>query len=456
MPSARAKCFVLALFVCGVSAMTLGGCSETAEEDRSVTWDASGEEVGFQHAGEGVFVASPEGGGLQRIFQPGDDVIATSPPLWAPGDKRLIFTTARYVPSETAEGSGAQDDADIEYTCWLRDAPQDGESPVPRELFTVACGDADYVRVNLAVRWHPRGEAICYVKQLASGRHALFEFDLKTGESRRAAPLEARSLLFDWAPDGSHLACVVSDGQIDAAAVPSGIWLGGPQQDNWRHVAQSEPRRDQQLAQLRSLRPTWTADGLHFAFVLREMVEHDKQPIVRSRVFAGERTTGDARMLLEDDSSLDEIRWHPSGSRLALVRNGEGEPPALPRSADFEVAGVFDIVDDFEAGRPEVQIEMHDSARALGLTTEFLATQVRSAFYGFEAKKIQRGSEDVRIMVRYPPKHRQRIYDIESMWIATPTGELVPFGEVARITEGRGYSSIKRTNQRRTVTVTAD
>jgi multidrug efflux pump subunit AcrB len=125
--------------------------------------------------------------------------------------------------------------------------------------------------------------------------------------------------------------------------------------------------------------------------------------------------------------------------------------------------GVFDIVDDFDAGRREVQIELFESARALGLTTRSLATQVRSAFYGFEARKVQRGREDVKIMVRYPVADRRRIYDIESMWVARPHaapgmegGTLVPFTEVARLSEGTGFASIKRTDQRRTVTVNAD
>jgi hydrophobic/amphiphilic exporter-1 (mainly G- bacteria), HAE1 family len=151
--------------------------------------------------------------------------------------------------------------------------------------------------------------------------------------------------------------------------------------------------------------------------------------------------------------------------------------------------GIMDIVDDFDAGRREVQIELLDSARALGLTTQSLATQVRSAFYGYEARKIQRGREDVRIMVRYPPEHRRRVYDIEAMRIAAgdqrfaligergntgflggaltstisaggspaqATQTLVPFTEVARLREGTGFASIKRKNQQRTVTITAD
>ena len=69
-------------------------------EDRTITWSGQGDAVGFQHGKEGVFVADRDGGGLRKIFQPGDDVLAVSPPLWAPSGGRLLFTTAR--PTDVA------------------------------------------------------------------------------------------------------------------------------------------------------------------------------------------------------------------------------------------------------------------------------------------------------------------------------------------------------------------
>ena len=119
-------------------------------------------------------------------------------------------------------------------------------------------------------------------------------------------------------------------------------------------------------------------------------------------------------------------------------------------------SGVYDIVDDFGAGRREVQIEAYEAGRALGLTNQSLAAQIRAAFHGYEARKVQRDQEDVRIMVRFPPEHRTRISDIESMRVATPAGHLVPLTEVARLTESTGFASIKRKNHRRTITITAD
>ncbi|MCP4592437.1 MAG: efflux RND transporter permease subunit [bacterium] len=118
--------------------------------------------------------------------------------------------------------------------------------------------------------------------------------------------------------------------------------------------------------------------------------------------------------------------------------------------------GVFDIDDDFEQGRREVQISLLDSARPLGLSTRSLATEIRGAFYGLEARTLQRDREDVDIRVRFPEEHRQRVYDLENMRIATPQGAMIPFVEVARLAEGRGYTAIRRVDQRRAVVITAD
>lgn len=118
--------------------------------------------------------------------------------------------------------------------------------------------------------------------------------------------------------------------------------------------------------------------------------------------------------------------------------------------------GVYDLVDDYEEGHPELQIELLDSARPLGLTTRSLATEVRGAFYGLEARTLQRQREDVDIRVRFPETRRRHIYELESMRVATPTGVTVPFCEVARLVETRSTAAIRRVNQRRAVVVSAD
>ncbi len=118
--------------------------------------------------------------------------------------------------------------------------------------------------------------------------------------------------------------------------------------------------------------------------------------------------------------------------------------------------GVADIADSFREGKREIKLEILPSAEALGLTMAQLGRQVRQAFYGEEAQRVQRGRDDVRVMVRYPAAHRRSLSDIENMRIRTPDGTEVPFHAVARTEMGRGYASIDRVDRQRAVNVTAD
>ncbi len=85
-----------------------------------------------------------------------------------------------------------------------------------------------------------------------------------------------------------------------------------------------------------------------------------------------------------------------------------------------------------------------------------LGRQVRQAFYGEEAQRIQRGKDELKVMVRYPLEQRRSIADLENMRIRTPAGDEVPFNSVAEVEFGMGYSSISRVNRSRTVSVSAD
>ena len=120
-----------------------------------------------------------------------------------------------------------------------------------------------------------------------------------------------------------------------------------------------------------------------------------------------------------------------------------------------EYAGVFEISDTFENGKPELQLGITRHAERLGLRLEDLGRQVRQAFYGEEAQRIQRGRDDVRVMVRYPEAQRRSLGDLEGMRIRTADGGSVPISQVAEVQPGYGFASIKRVDRNRTVNVTA-
>jgi len=121
-----------------------------------------------------------------------------------------------------------------------------------------------------------------------------------------------------------------------------------------------------------------------------------------------------------------------------------------------QYAGVTDITDSFEAGKGEIKLALKDTARPLGLTLADLARQVRQGFYGEEVQRIQRGRDDIRVMVRYPKEQRKSLGDIENTRIRLSDGTEVAFAAVAEVQYGRGYATIRRIDRRRVVNVSAD
>ena len=118
--------------------------------------------------------------------------------------------------------------------------------------------------------------------------------------------------------------------------------------------------------------------------------------------------------------------------------------------------GIEDITDSFESGKQEIKLDIKPAAEQLGLSLADLAGQVRQAFFGFEVQTVQRDRDDVRVVVRYPASERQSLENLQTMRIQTANGVDVPFSEVAVATMGRGFSTIKRVDRRRTLNITAD
>ena len=118
--------------------------------------------------------------------------------------------------------------------------------------------------------------------------------------------------------------------------------------------------------------------------------------------------------------------------------------------------GVFDLADSYRAGKQEVKLELRPEAHPLGITLDDLGRQVRQAFYGDEVQRVQRGRDDVRVMLRYPEGERQTLSALEQMRIRTRDGTEVPFGAVASVELGRGFASIRRADRMRIVSVTGD
>ena len=119
-------------------------------------------------------------------------------------------------------------------------------------------------------------------------------------------------------------------------------------------------------------------------------------------------------------------------------------------------AGVFDIKDSFSAGKDEIKLNLLPEAQNYGITMASLARQVRQAFYGDEVQRVQRGRDEVKVFLRYPKDERVSLNNLEQMNVRVGNNVEVPLGQVAQGELSSGYSTITRTDRKRSISITAD
>lgn len=118
---------------------------------------------------------------------------------------------------------------------------------------------------------------------------------------------------------------------------------------------------------------------------------------------------------------------------------------------------VFDIRDNFSGGKEELNIALNERAHALGLDLADIADQVRGSIFGLEAQRIQRGRDEVRVMVRLPEKDRSSLDDLNNLSIRVGAqNDAIPLSDLADISPVRSPTTLYRIDRKGTVTVAAD
>jgi multidrug efflux pump subunit AcrB len=115
----------------------------------------------------------------------------------------------------------------------------------------------------------------------------------------------------------------------------------------------------------------------------------------------------------------------------------------------------YDISDSFKSGKPEIIYSTTPEGEAAGFTRGDLALAVRDAFFGREAQRVQRGRDELRVMVRYPKDQRDSLATLREMRVRAPDGSAIPFPLIAKTEFGESLASIERIDNKRVVTIDA-
>ena len=208
--------------------------------------------------------------------------------------------------------------------------------------------------------------------------------------------------------------------------------------------------------------PDARATGSHVGLVEVEMFDSSERPVHSEQVLAEWRRAAGSFPGAES-LKFGTPEFGPGGTPIEFKLLAPTE-----YMAELEVAveackqqlasypGVFDIADNSQPGKWEFQLQMKEKSLAMGIPMAMLAETVRASYYGEEVMRLQRGRHEVKLMVRYPEADRRTLADFEEIRVRTPDGAEVPLTELADITVKRGYSEINRTDQMRSITITAD
>ena len=199
--------------------------------------------------------------------------------------------------------------------------------------------------------------------------------------------------------------------------------------------------------------------GGHLAQITLELLEGEKRDVTATKLANLWREK--VGVIPDAESITFQSVLFSAGNPVEVHLSLDDQDRLLTAAEDLKeelkgYPGVFDVSDSFFPGKEEMQLKLKLAARSLGLTLDDLAQQVRHAFYGAEALRLQRDQDEVKVMVRYPESERKSLGHVEDMRIRTPDGSEVPFSEVATIKMEQGYAAIERAQRFRVIKVTAD
>ena len=169
------------------------------------------------------------------------------------------------------------------------------------------------------------------------------------------------------------------------------------------------------------------------------------------------RNVGDVAALEKVSIQTTRIRFRP-GVAYALLH----DDPEMLRNAARElgghmrtIPGLYAQSDSLSPGKRHFEIRLTPAGRAAGLTPAMIGKQLRANFHGLTVQRIQRGRDEIDVVVRYPAERRRSLRELASERIKRPGGGEVPLFVVARIVEKRELSTLTRIDGKQAALVNA-
>ncbi len=129
--------------------------------------------------------------------------------------------------------------------------------------------------------------------------------------------------------------------------------------------------------------------------------------------------------------------------RLSGGSKFETKDAALSLAVFLEkIPGVYGVSDNTNFGRQQQILTLTPLGYSLGLTTSEVSRQLRSAIDGLQVQSFTTQYQDIEVNLSLPKEERNRLSELENLYITLPSGESVPLLDVVIIDSARGFDTL--------------
>ncbi len=190
-----------------------------------------------------------------------------------------------------------------------------------------------------------------------------------------------------------------------------------------------------------------------------ELIDADLRPY-SSFAFVAELQDAVRRHPLAETVSFRGWRSGPGGDALDVQFYGANVQTLKAASQDLQTAllrypEVSAVEDNLAYDKEEVILDLTAQGQALGFTIDTLGRVLRNRLNGIEAATYPDGPRSAAIRVELPENELTADF-LERTQLRTPGGFYVPLADIVSVEQRTGFSSVRRENGLRVISVTGD
>ncbi len=141
------------------------------------------------------------------------------------------------------------------------------------------------------------------------------------------------------------------------------------------------------------------------------------------------------------------------GSDLSVLKKLSDRVEHFLKNTD----GMLEVDKSLRMGKPELKVDVdREKASMMGITTGLVANTIETALLGRKVTKYREAGDEYDIRVRFREHDRKTIQNLKDITISSPMGFQVNLADIVEIRQGKGPIEIKRENQERIATVSAN